>query len=135
MNTVEMASLITSKLPEVKTGALRFWGEWFGRPYDNIHQIVSCSALDGSLIIKFNEAETLTITNPIGLKVEEEKFFVQSADCVRWEWFCYGRLHTPENRYFEEFKRTESGIVASTNIDWCEMSLSPSASEKAVEIL
>ena len=37
--------------------------------------------------------------------------------------------------YFEEFKRTENGIVASTNIDWCEMNLSPSASEKAVEIL
>ena len=135
MNTVEMASLITSKLPKIKTGTLRFWGEWFGRPYDNIHQVVSCSAAGSLLVIEFNEAETLTITNPVGLKVEEKKFFVQSADSVRWEWFCYGKPHTAENRYFEEFKRTENGIVASTNIDWRETNLNPSASEKAVEIL
>ena len=75
------------------------------------------------------------VTNPIGLKVEEKKFYVQSADSVRWEWFCCGKPRTAENRYFEEFKRTEHGIVASTNVDWRETNLNPSASEKAVEIL
>jgi hypothetical protein len=35
---------IANLLRHVKRGTLRFWGEWFGRQYDNIHIVVSCDA-------------------------------------------------------------------------------------------
>jgi hypothetical protein len=39
----QLAERINAALP-VKSGALRVWGDWFGRPYDNMHVIVSASS-------------------------------------------------------------------------------------------
>jgi hypothetical protein len=35
----KISELIARLLPHVKAGTLRFFGEWFGRPYDNMHAI------------------------------------------------------------------------------------------------
>src|SRR5687767_8787149 len=51
---------------QVKGGTLCFWGHWFGRPYDNFHQITSVDYDTDTniLTIHFSEQETLTVTNP-----------------------------------------------------------------------
>jgi hypothetical protein len=35
---------ILGALPNVKSGTLRIWGDWFGRPHDNIHRITGATA-------------------------------------------------------------------------------------------
>ena len=39
----------------LKSGSLRFWGDWFGRPMDNIHTVVSTEYLakENKLILHF----------------------------------------------------------------------------------
>lgn len=119
----------------VKAGSLRFWGEWFGKPYDNYHRIVRCTAADMSLVIEFDEGELLTIRDPEGVTVSADAFSVKDATLVRWEWFYYGRPRSPGNRYFYEYVRDGSKITGSTNVDWYTPLLAPSAAENAVEIL
>jgi hypothetical protein len=84
-------------LPKIKSGTLCFFGEWFGRPHDNWHEVASASAADDELIIRFNEDETLTIWNPADARISEEYFDIVNASRVHWEWFHYGREKTSEN--------------------------------------
>jgi hypothetical protein len=135
MDTKSLADKISAAIPSIKAGALRMWGEWFGRPYDNMHRIIGCSAVGSALIVDFNDGETLTIENPVGLEVNKNLFSIRSASSVRWEWFYYGRPHTDENRYHYTFSKRGSTIYAESNVDWCDPALSPSAAQKAVELL
>ena len=126
---------LTALIPRAKAGTLRFWGQWFGRPMDNLHRIIRCEADGDVLRLWFNEGEMLSVDAPLGFEASSDAFWIGSANRVRWEWFYYGRPQTAENRYFEEFTRTADGIRATTNVNWYEPNLQPSAREKAVEVL
>ena len=134
MDTSALARSINT-LSAVKAGTLRFWGDWFGKPHDNFHQVVRCSAVDASLVIEFDQGEQLTIHDPEGVTVNSEVFCIKNATLVRWEWFYYGRSRSAENRYFCEYVCDGSKITTSTNIDWYTPTFSPSVAESAVEIL
>lgn len=133
--TKEIADRIRLALPNVKSGSLRFWGVWFGRPYDAWHQIVKCTNSDNVLHLEFNEREILSIWSPIDIAIGERVFNVSDASRVRWEWYSYGGPKTPENRYFEDFVKCSHGIEWTTNIDWYKPEFHPVASAPAVEIL
>ena len=125
---------LTALLPHAKAGSLTFWGQWFGRPMDNVHRIVRCEADGDTLRLWFNEGEVLTVDAPVGFEASGTTFWIKDAKRVRWEWFYYGRPKTPENLYFQEYIRTAEGISATTNVDWYKPNLQPSAREKAVEL-
>jgi len=127
----KLADRIRRALPNVKIGSLRFWGHWFGRPYDAWHQITRCEAEDNLLRIFFNEDEVLSVWGPSGLEVSRSTFRIHAADRVRWEWFYYGRPKTARNLCFLEFVRSDEGISSTTNVD--SHSLDPT--EPAVAIL
>jgi len=136
-----IAELINQKLSELEPGTLRFWGEWFGRPYDNAHRLVSCDAPQTDLLhIHFNEGE-LSIWSPrdlhIGQSRQRSRPILRITDAVRirWEWFSYGRAQIAANRYFEEFVKAADGIEAKTNVDWYVPNLRPVVTEPALEIL
>jgi hypothetical protein len=42
------ANELAAILPDVKRVALRFWGDWFGRPFDKGNLLVECQASDYS---------------------------------------------------------------------------------------
>jgi hypothetical protein len=119
----------------LKVGSLRFWGEWFGRPYDAWHKIVRCSADGNTLRLEFHDGGKLTVVDPEDLELSATTFAIRSAAAVRWEWFYYGRPQTAENLYFYEYKRSGAKIDATTNVDWYDPKLSPNPVENAVEIL
>jgi hypothetical protein len=119
----------------LKVGSLRFWGEWFGRPYDAWHKIVRCSADGNTLRLEFHDGGKLTVVDPEDLELSATTFAIRNAAAVRWEWFYYGRPQTAENLYFYEYKRSGAKIDATTNVDWYDAKLSPNAVENAVEIL
>lgn len=33
----------------------------------------------------------------IGIVNEQNDFHIESAEKIVWEWYCYGKEHTPEN--------------------------------------
>lgn len=135
-------------------GTLRFWGQWFGKAYDNWHRVVSCEA-DGDLLqIHFNENETLSVWaprnaafeerphprepgewSPSGRKLKDRVFSIRDADRVRWEWFYYGRPPAPENLHFIEFVRTPDGIAADNGPEEVKRNLRPDPRQPAVELI
>ena len=122
-------------VPNVKAGTLRFWGDWFGKPHDNIHRVVRCSATENALVVEFDAGERLVVENPKGVSASPNEFYITDATRLRWEWFYYGRPQTSENLYFMEYARSKDGVAGSTNVDWYEHTFSTSSHAKAVEIL
>jgi hypothetical protein len=132
-DAARIADLIQRGLPTLKQGTLRFWGQWFGRPYDNIHTVTGASAEGDSLEVRFNNGETLRIVKPVKAIVGAAQFVIGDAAKLRWEWNAYG--NPPRRRYFEEYDRKGDEIEATTDVDWYTPVLRPSATEVAVEIL
>ena len=111
-----MAAAINAAPPDVKKGTLRFFGDWFGRPMDNIHSIVAAEADESRLRLTFNEDETLDIWGPENLDLESDVLFaIGSASRVRWEWFSYGGPKTPDSRYFIEYRHADNAIHRDTD--------------------
>jgi hypothetical protein len=86
MNADSITDRINAALPNVKAGTLRMWGEWSGKPYDNVHSINRSSAVGSTLILGFDGGETLTIENPEGLEISDTVFSIRSVSAS-----AYGR--------------------------------------------
>jgi len=116
MNEAEkICSEIQKTLPNIKPGTLRFWGMWFGKPYDNDRKVVACG-LDGNVLrLRFQQDEQLTIWAPTGLELDSSELRINDAERVLWEWFYYGRPKTDEYHYFWDFVKASETIVSSTN--------------------
>jgi hypothetical protein len=130
-----MAQIVREAIPSIKRGTLRFLGEWFGRPYDNWHQITGAEAENGVLRLLFDQGESLSVWAPSGLKLDPQTFRIADAEHVRWEGYSYGRAKTAENLYFMDFVKTAGAVVATTNVDWYVPELKPGLNFPAVEIL
>jgi hypothetical protein len=133
-HTERIADRIQRAIPKIPSGSLRFWGEWFGRPYDNRHTLISCRCEQNVLRLCFDQGETLSVWAPDRLNIDRSTFRISDADRVRWEWFYYGRPQTPANLYYEDFVKSADGISASTNTDWCTPAFNPTKAEAAVEL-
>ncbi len=115
-------------------GSLCVFGDWFGRPMDNWHQLVSHQAKEGYVRLVFNEGETLEVWDPARVRIEGKSFIIQQASRVRWEWFYYGRPKISENRFFIEHIFSGESIEASSDADWAPRDFKPSRAEPAVSI-
>ncbi len=93
-----------------KGGTLRFWGDWFGRPYDNYHIPVSAELSGEILTISFNGGEKCTVYEPADIVNNPNDFHITRAAKIIWEWYCYGREHTPENLYKRVYSNVGNGI-------------------------
>jgi hypothetical protein len=129
-----IAQQIALALPTLLGGSLQFWGDWFGRPHDNVHQIVHCWADHDVLKLTFDEDEVLSIWHPRGCLADGRTFRVESADRVRWEWFYYGRPKTSANLLFMDYVRTPEGITATSNVDWYTPEFRTSLTHPAVQM-
>ena len=107
-----IAERIQRQIPALKQGTLRFWGQWFGRPHDNLHTVTGASADGDSLLVTFDEGETLLVVQPADAIVDEATFTIGGAASVRWEWNAYG--NPPGPRRFREY--TRSGSEAAVEI-------------------
>jgi hypothetical protein len=117
-------------------GSLCFYGEWFGRPYDNQHRLTDVRGDEGSVVLSFDQGETLAVENPIAVSVSDDGLRIAHASRVRWEWFYYGRPQTPENRFAIEYRIDSDGAIAVTDTaDWRELDHSPDPSADAVAFL
>ena len=112
----ELAAYVESLPPQQKSGTIRIWGQWFGRPMDNVHECIGCQVGEDSLILKFNEGERLTVWNPGDAFVASSTTLtIRSASRVRWEWHYYGRPKLPENLMFLEYEVHGGKIICHSN--------------------
>lgn len=77
---------------DIKTlgGSLRFFGEWFGRPYDNYHKIEQVTFEDNILTLYFDKGEVLTVKEPTNISNNENSLIIFNAKEVIWEYTPYG---------------------------------------------
>ena len=94
-------------------GTMRFWGDWFGRPMDNHHRVVSAVYDEDSdiLVMTFDGQEECTIYSPVGITSTEHSFYVEDAKTVSWSWYYYGREHTEKNKFQIHYQKQEANTV------------------------
>lgn len=131
--------IMKNNINSLKTGTLRFWGEWFGRPMDNCHKIskVQFNPHDYILTITFNEGETLTIWNPEGIFSDSHEFYIRCAIKIRWEWFGYGQNKIYQNLYYKQYENQNGFIVISSGrgaLDYMSKKTIEGSGQHAVEI-
>ena len=104
----------------VKGGTLCFWGHWFGKPYDNLHRIVSVdmNVPSSVLTLRFDQNETLIITNPVEIEEFPNRILINKADKVYWQWYYYGKAQEIENIFHHEYVREGNILSGKTNINW-----------------
>ena len=89
------------------------FGDWFGRPMDNVHNVVDANAKGDCLMLTFNHDETLTVWNPAGYSTAGYTIRIANADPVRWEWFYYGREQSPDSLMFHDYCKQDGRIVVT----------------------
>lgn len=98
-------SKIINDLAVKPGGTLRFYGEWFGRPYDNYHKILECVFKDEILYIKFDAGETIKIWNPNNIILNNDELIIKNSTCVEFLRYDYDKQLTKElkiDRYSDE---------------------------------
>jgi len=134
----QVAAAIADHLP-LTLGSLRVFGDWFGRELDNIHTAVSVHAEGDSLILEFDEGETLTVGGPDGVDFRptapEHRLTIERAQRVHWTWYFYGRPRLPENRYSEEHWIEGYDVKARSTADWYMPVFKPSIHAPAVDFV
>jgi hypothetical protein len=128
-----MRRQLAAQLPGLKSGALRIWGQWFGRPYDNCHIARAVSIERDALAIHFHGGEILLVWDPADCVFDSQRFEIGGASRVRWEWFFYGREHFPENLHQLDYRLLPEGVILDTN--WPEPGRRIAPDGPAVELL
>jgi hypothetical protein len=100
----DLYNAIYDQLDRLRAGSLSFWGDWFGRPYDNIHRIVGADASDDVAVIYFDHAESLVIESPRVWSLMDGLLMVQDAERVRFQWFYYGNVPSADTLKFVEYQ-------------------------------
>lgn len=108
----------------IKGGTVCFWGYWFGKPYDNFHQIafVGFDETEQKLELLFTESESLIIEFPEGIKEYSNRIEIESAKKILWQWHPYGKPYnnTPEDYSYIEIIRNDGSIEGKSEDNWRE---------------
>jgi hypothetical protein len=108
------AEYIEVNLPKI-VGSLQIYGQWFGRPYDNVHRAVKVETAGNLVTIHFNEKETLEVWDSSMPAIEEREFIIAQASRVRWTWFSYGSPKEEAYRFFYDYIVERRFVRVDTN--------------------
>jgi hypothetical protein len=102
---------------EINGGTIRFWGNWFGKPMDNYHEIenVEFDKTNNILILTLNDGEKITLWNPSDLEIGHKELRIKKADKILFEWHLYGENKIGENLRFESYKNNGLSIEFETD--------------------
>jgi len=103
---------------KINGGTLRFWGNWFGRPMDNYHEVKNAEFDKETKILKLtlNEDELITVWNPSKIQIGQKELRIKKADKILLEWYSYGAEKTEENFLFDSYTHNGFKIDFSTNL-------------------
>lgn len=106
----------------IKGGAVCFWGYWFGKPYDNFHQIafVGYDEVEHKLELLFTESESLIVEFPENIKEYNNHVIIESAKKIIWKWHPYGRpyTNTPEDYSYIEIIKNGDALAGTADDEW-----------------
>lgn len=109
----EKLSKIITNLDVKPGGTLRFYGKWFGRPYDNYHKVLECSFHNGILNFKFDTGEQLIMWNPNKIEFNDKALIINQSSCVEFLRYSYGNSQAEENLIIDRYSNAE---ISNTSI-------------------
>lgn len=100
-------------------GSFRIFGDWFGQPHENNHEIFSADYDEqlNKLTLNFKEGEKLEIYNPKHIFEASTFLKILQADRVKLTWIEYSKTQTTENQHFIDYNLTAKKITTETNVD------------------
>lgn len=130
------AEELSAVIGSVKRGTLRVFGDWFGRPMDNIHTACAARADGDDLVVTFDDDEELRVSCPAEWEFSENVFQIWRATRVVWRWYYYGRSKIPGNRFTIEHWIDDSGAVrARSDAIWHTPVFAATSEMPAAELL
>lgn len=132
----EYVNSIKQKTNLFQGGSMRIYGDWFGKPYDNLHKVVGADYDDSlnELIIRFSEGEVLTIVNPKNIFEASTFMKILEADSIKLEFLHATQDQTANNKYYLLYRYMKSKVKAETNVDWYKPSFDTSLGAPAIVI-
>ena len=100
-------------------GTIRFWGEWFGRPLDNVHTVTNATFDEDkkTLEINFESGEKCLIISPEHLESTPTSFSVKDAKEIIFTWYYYGKPHTPDYLLKLQYLKEKNGTITTIKED------------------
>jgi hypothetical protein len=117
-------------------GSFRIFGDWFGKPYKNYHEIESAhfERQLKKLTLTFKEGEKLEIYNPKHIFEASTFFKIIRADRIKLTWFHYHKTQKKENQYFLDYSLKDKKMITETNVDWYKPRFDISLGDQALMI-
>jgi hypothetical protein len=63
---------------------------WFGRAYDNVHELTSASVSGETLTIELDDRHILSLVRPQSASVEDSTLRITGFERAHWSWAEYG---------------------------------------------
>lgn len=135
-NPEEIVGLLETNDNVFQGGSFRIFGDWFGKPHDNHHEIIEADYDEklNKLTLGFKEGEKLEIYNPKHIFEASTFLKIVQADRVKLTWFDYDKTRSTKNQYFLDYKLTGKKITTETDVDWYKPVFDVSLAEPALMI-
>ena len=92
MGTEAVLQAISGWFAQVKLASLEMPRGWFGRPYDNLHQLTWSVARDHKVLLELDRQLLLVITDPAGVEATDTELRIERCAQVTLDWQEYGNL-------------------------------------------
>jgi hypothetical protein len=89
MTTVEAAEMIIDWFTRVQAASLELPNGWFGRPYDNLHQLTWAGATEHKLLLELDHQLLLILTDPGDVDLDSAELRITSCAQVVLDWQEY----------------------------------------------
>ncbi len=115
-----LVELLKNKKQLFQGGTIRIYGDWFGKPYGNYHEINSATydQIEKLLTLYFKEGEKLQIYNPKHLFEARTFLKIIQADSIKMTWFYKGSTHSEAKQYYIDYGNENKKITTKTNVDY-----------------
>lgn len=132
----EFADKVKNELHHFRGGAMRIYGDWFGRPYTNMHRLIGTDYDPelNVLTMTFSEGETLSIRDPKHIFDSSTMMKILHADSIRLDFLHSSDRNEAKKEYYLTYTRTKSKVQTETNVDWYSPHFDTSAGDPALVI-
>lgn len=109
MPTSEIARVITEFFVDQLAAGLILPNGWFGRPYDNLHQLTGCTVAGDTMRIELDGQLILTFAGPglVAVRVRDG-LAIRGFATFAWDW----RAYLSSEEHHEAFSDGEVTFVA-----------------------
>jgi hypothetical protein len=90
MRIEEIVAILSRWFQDSGGAGLKLPSGWFGKPYDNLHQLTAITVLGGRLIIVLDSQMILTLAHPSDVHVENNRIVVSGFTHGTWDWDEHG---------------------------------------------